>query len=177
AAWSEARELIWARRWRLALGLGLVTINSVAGLVLPLSTKAFMDDVVGRHRVEVLTRLAWQGGLAAIVQALTSFGQSQVLGVAAQRAITDMRRRVEEHVLRLPVRYFDTTQTGILISRVMTDAEGIRNLVGTGLVQLTGSILTGLVCMVLLLRINWSLTLLILVVLGAFGGMMSYAFK
>ena len=79
------------------------------------------------------------------MQALTSFGLSQILGVAAQKAITDMRRRVEEHVMRLPVRYFDTTQTGVLISRVMNDAEGIRNLVGTGLVQLTGSMVTAVV--------------------------------
>src|SRR6185295_15925448 len=103
--------------------------------------------------------------------------QSQVLGVAAQRAITDMRRRVEEHVVRLPVRYFDTTQTGVLISRIMNDAEGIRNLVGTGLIQLFGSTVTGIVCLGLLLRINWKLTLLILVVLGAFGGALSYAFQ
>jgi ABC-type multidrug transport system fused ATPase/permease subunit len=177
AAWAEARQLIWARRWRLALGMGLVFVNTFAGLVLPLSTKAFMDNVVGQHRLELLGTLAWRVGLATIVQALSSFAQSQVLGVAAQRAITDMRRRVEEHVLRLPVRYFDTTQTGVLISRIMNDAEGIRNLVGTGLVQLTGSIVTGLVCMVMLLHLNWALTLLILVILGGFGGAMSYAFK
>ena len=78
----------------------------------------------------------------SVVQALTSFGLSQVLGVAAQKAITDMRRRVQQHIMRLPVRFYDTTQTGVLVSRVMTDAEGIRNLVGTGLVQLVGSVVT-----------------------------------
>ena len=86
--------------------------------------------------------LALVAGAATLVQAVTSFALSQVLGVAAQRAITDMRRRVEAHVARLPVRYFDSTQSGVLISRIMTDAEGIRNLVGTGLVQLTGSVVT-----------------------------------
>ena len=88
--------------------------------------------------------LALVAGVATLIQAVTAFALSQVLGVAAQRAITDMRRRVEAHVARLPVRYFDSTQTGVLISRIMTDAEGIRNLVGTGLVQLTGSIVTAI---------------------------------
>jgi len=177
AAWAEARTLIWARRWRLAAGLSLVTINTLAGLVLPLSTKTFIDEVIGKQHTELLFTLVWQVGLATVIQALASFAQSQVLGVAAQRAITDMRRRVEEHVLRLPVRYFDKTQSGILISRIMTDAEGIRNLVGTGLVQLVGSTVTSVICVALLLHTNWSLTLVILVVLGAFGGLMSYAFQ
>ena len=111
-------------------------ISRVAGLVLPAASKYLIDDVVGKGHIELLSTLAWAVGLATVVQAVTSFGLSQILGVAAQKAITDMRRRVEEHVMRLPVRYFDKTQTGVLISRVMNDAEGIRNLVGTGLVQL-----------------------------------------
>src|SRR5438477_10047344 len=172
AAWAEARDLIWARRWRLALGLLLVVINSAAGLVLPVSTKTFMDKVITLHQTALLGTLAWLIGGATIVQALTSFAQSQVLGVAAQRSITEMRRRIEEHVLRLPVRFFDTTQTGVLISRIMNDAEGIRNLVGTGLVQLTSSILTGIVCMIWLITINWKLTVLILAFLGGFGAAM-----
>ena len=104
-----------------------------------------------------------------MAQALTSFGLSQILGVAAQKAITDMRRRVEEHVMRLPVRYFDKTQTGVLISRVMNDAEGIRNLVGTGLVQLTGSVVAAIVALSFLLYINWHLTLMTMLVLAVFG--------
>jgi subfamily B ATP-binding cassette protein MsbA len=177
AAWAEARDLIWARRWRLALGLLLVVVNTSAGLVLPWSTRLFLDKVIGQRDIAMLSTLAWAVAGATLVQALTSFAQSQVLGVAAQRSITEMRRRVEEHVMRLPVRYFDTTQTGVLISRIMNDAEGIRNLVGTGLVQLTGSILTGVVCMFILIAINWRLTIVILVILGAFGAAMSYAFK
>ena len=86
-------------------------------------------------------------GAATLVDAVTSFANSQILGVAAQRAITDMRKDVEAHVMRLPIRYFDSTKSGILISRIMTDAEGIRNLVGTGLVQLTGSILTAVMAL------------------------------
>jgi len=177
AAWQEARGLIWARRGRLSLGLALVLVNSLAGFVLPFSTKTFLDDVVGQGRADLLNGLALAIGLAAVVQGVSSFALSQVLGVAAQRAITDMRRRVEEHILRLPIRYFDTTQTGVLISRVMNDAEGIRNLVGTGLAQLVGSSLQAVVAMGFLLYINWRLTMMILIVLAAFGGAMGYAFK
>ena len=97
-------------------------------------------------------------GAATLVDAGTSFANSQVLGVAAQRAITEMRKDVEAHVMRLPIRYFDSTKSGILISRIMTDAEGIRNLVGTGLVQLTGSILTAAIALGVLLYLNWRLT-------------------
>ena len=177
AAWSEARGLLWERRWRLAGGLVLMLISRVAGLVLPVSSKYLIDDVVGRGQVELLPRLAWFVGIATLVQAVTSFGLSQILGVAAQKAITDMRRRVQEHVLRLPVRYFDTTQTGVLITRVMNDAEGIRNLVGTGLVQLAGSIVTAVFALGFLLYYNWQLTLATIAVLAAFGGAMSYAFR
>ena len=177
SAWQEARSLIWARRGRLALGLLLMLISRLAGLVLPGLSKYFVDDVLTGGRTELLPTLALIAGAATVVQALTSFGLSQVLGVAAQRAITDMRRRVQEHVLRLPVRYFDTTQTGVLISRVMSDPEGIRNLVGTGLVQLIGSLVTAVCALGVLLYINWRLTLVTLVVLGAFGGVMGYAFR
>lgn len=176
-AWDEARHLIWARRWRLALGLVLMVVNTAAGLVLPWTTKSFIDDVIGQRNFELLTRLALFVGIASIVQAATSFSLSQVLGIEAQRAITQMRRRVEEHILRLPVRYFDKTQTGVLISRIMTDAEGIRNLVGTGLVQLTGGIATALIAMVFLFYINWQLTSITLAVLGVFGGFMAWAFS
>jgi subfamily B ATP-binding cassette protein MsbA len=177
AAWSEARDLIWARRWRLALGFLLVLINTGASFVLPWSTKHFIDTVVGGQRMDLLPRLGLIVGAATLVQAAASFSLSQVLGIAAQRAITDMRRRVEEHVLRLPVRYFDKTQTGVLISRIMTDADGIRNLVGTGLVQLTGSLLGALVAVTVLFYINWQLTALVLAVLAVFGGVMAYAFR
>src|SRR5690348_10082529 len=134
-AWEEARALIWAHRKRLGLGLLLMLVSRLSDLVLPTTTKYLMDDVIGRHHWELLPKLALAAGVATIVSAATSFLNSQVLGVAAQRAITEMRKDVEAHVVRLPIRYFDSTKSGILISRIMTDAEGIRNLVGTGLVQ------------------------------------------
>jgi subfamily B ATP-binding cassette protein MsbA len=175
-AWSEARTLIVAHRGRLALGLGLMLVNRLAGLVLPASSKYVMDEVIARHRAELLAPIALAAGLATLVQAVTAFSLSQVLGVAAQRAITQMRRSVEAHVLRLPVAYFDSTQTGILISRIMTDAEGIRNLVGTGLVQLSGGLVTAVIALGVLFYLNWKLTLITVVILLAFGGGMALAF-
>src|SRR3954453_9879038 len=177
AAWNEAKALIWARRGRLSLGLALMLVNRVAGLVLPATSKFLIDDVIGKRRTELLMPLAVAAGAATVVQAITSFALSQVLGVAAQRAITDMRRRVEAHVARLPINYFDSTQSGVLISRIMTDAEGIRNLVGTGLVQLTGSVVTALFALAYLFYLNWYLTCITIVALAVFGGAMALAFK
>jgi subfamily B ATP-binding cassette protein MsbA len=176
-AWRDARELIWAHRSRLALGMGLMLVNRLVGLVLPASSKYLVDEVIIKQRGELLMTIALAAGGATIVQAITSFTLSQVLGVAAQRAITEMRKSVQAHVARLPVRYFDSTQTGVLISRVMTDAEGIRNLVGTGLVQLIGGMVTALIGLCVLFYLNWRLTLITLVALGLFGVVMSTAFR
>ena len=161
----------------MALGLGLMIINRLSGLVLPTTTKYLMDDVITQGHWELLPTLAMAAGTATLVDAGTAFANSQVLGVAAQRAITEMRKDIEAHVMRLPIRYFDSTKSGILISRIMTDAEGIRNLVGTGLVQLTGSILTAAIAMCVLLYLNWKLTTVTILILGAFGGGMATAFK
>jgi subfamily B ATP-binding cassette protein MsbA len=176
AGWPEAKDLIWKRRWRLAGGLGLLLVSRTAGLVLPASSKYFIDEVVGKRHVELLGWLALAIGAATLVQAITSFGLSQLLGVAAQRAITDLRKEVQQHVARLPVSYFDSTKSGILITRVMTDAEGVRNLVGTGIVELIGGLFTATVALGVLLYLNWKLTLLNLVALLTFGGMMMVAF-
>jgi len=161
----------------MALGLGLMLINRLSGFVLPTTTKYLMDDVITQGHWDLLPMLAMAAGAATIVDAGTAFANSQVLGVAAQRAITEMRKDVEAHVMRLPIRYFDSTKTGILISRIMTDAEGIRNLVGTGLVQLTGSLLTATIALGVLLYLNWRLTMVTVLILGAFGGGMATAFQ
>jgi ABC-type multidrug transport system fused ATPase/permease subunit len=176
-AWDEARVLVAAHRGRLALGLALMFVSRLAGFVLPASSKYLIDEVIGHHRSELLVPLALAVGAAALVDAATSFALSQVLGVAAQKAIADMRCSVQAHVTRLPIRYFDQTQTGILISRVMNDADGIRNLVGTGLVQLTGGLVTGVIALVVLFYLNWRLTSMSIVVLAAFAVGMSVAFK
>lgn len=151
-------------------------VNRAAGLVLPASSKVLIDRVLPTHDHRQLMLLAVAAGLATVVQAASSFGLSQILGVAAQRAITDMRRAVQSHLLRLPIRTFDATQTGQLVSRVMNDADGIRNLVGTGLVQLIGGFVTAIVAFSVLMWLNWRLTSVTLVLLLGFGGGMAYAF-
>jgi subfamily B ATP-binding cassette protein MsbA len=176
SAWREARQIMWRHRGYLAVGLGVMLLNRLAGLVLPTTSKFLIDNVVGKHQAELLVPLALAAGGATLVQALTSFTLSQLLGVTAQRAITDLRREVEAHVLRLPVRYFDSTKSGVLISRIMTDAEGVRNLVGTGLVQLVGGLVTAAIALGVLFYLNWRLTTSTIVILGVFGGLMAFAF-
>ncbi|MBM4187320.1 MAG: ABC transporter ATP-binding protein [Gemmatimonadetes bacterium] len=189
AAWQEARELIWRHRGRLAVGMGLMLVNRLAGLVLPgsskflidhvlvpVSTPSWWDRLLPPDRLDQLKVIAAVAVAATLVQAVTSFGLTRVLGVAAQRAITDMRRSVMEHVVRLPVRAFDTHQTGQLVSRVMNDAEGIRNLVGTGLAQITGGLVTAIIVLGVLFTLNWQLTAVTLIVLLTFAGGMAVAF-
>ena len=176
-SWQEAYDLVWRYRYRLMLGLVMMLVSRLAGLVLPAMSRYVIDDIVPNGRGDQLILLASLGMGATLVQSVTSFGLSQVLGVTAQRAITEMRKQVMVHVTRLPVRYYDSTQTGILISRIMTDAEGIRNLVGTGLVQLTGGILTATIALAVLFYLNWQLTSLTLVILVVFGVSMSWAFS
>jgi len=177
AAWREARALLYAHRRRLLVGLVLMLISRLSGVVLPALSKYVIDDVFGKGRTDLLPPIALAAGAATVVQAVTSFALSQLLGVAAQKAITDMRIRVHAKIMRLPVRYFDSTKTGVLLSRIMTDAEGIRNLVGTGLVSLVGGLVTAVIALGVLLYLNWRLTLITAVVLAVFGGGMAYAFK
>jgi subfamily B ATP-binding cassette protein MsbA len=176
-AWRESKELIVAHRWRLTTGGVLMLVNRLVGLVLPASSKFIIDEVIVKQRGELILPIALMAGAATVVQAVTSFLLSQVLGVAAQRAIAEMRKRVQAHVERLPIRYFDSTQTGKLISRIMTDAEGVRNLVGSGLVQLIGSLITAVIALGVLFYLNWRLTTLTITVLLTFGGGLAYAFK
>ena len=177
SSWQEARQLVVRYRYRLTAGMVLMLVSRFAGLVLPGMTGYVIDDVIPNERIDQLYLLASLAFGATVVQASAGFGLSQILGVAAQRAITEMRKQVMAHVTRLPIRYFDTTQTGILISRIMTDAEGIRNLVGTGLVQLTGGIVTGTIAVGVLFYLNWQLTSLTLIVLMVLGGSMAFAFS
>lgn len=177
AAWRESRELLAAHRWRLLLGAVLMLINRLVGLVLPASSKYLIDEVIGKQRGEYLIPIAIAAGVATACQAVSSFTLSQILGVAAQRAITDIRKRVQAHIERLPIRYFDSTQTGKLISRIMNDADGVRNLVGTGLVQLTGSLITAFIALGVLFYLSWKLTSLTIIVLLTFGGVLAYAFN
>lgn len=176
-SWDEARALVWRYRYRLALGLAMMLVSRVAGLALPAMSQFVIDDVIPSGRADLLLWLGALGLGATVVQSATSFGLSQVLGVAAQRAITEMRKKVMMHASRLPIRYFDSTQTGVLISRIMTDAEGIRNLVGTGLVQLVGGLFTATVALAWLFYLNWQLTSLTLIILIVFGTALAVAFS
>ncbi len=176
-AWQEAKGLMWQARGRLALGGALMLLSRLSGMVLPASSKYLIDEVLGKQHYEWLYRIALAIGIATLIQAVTSFALSQILGVAAQLAITQMRKRVQARIERLPISYFDSTQSGQLISRIMNDAEGIRNLVGTGLVQLTGSIVTATIALGVLFYLNWQLTTVTLLVLAAFGGVLAFAFN
>jgi ATP-binding cassette, subfamily B, putative efflux pump len=195
SVWREARDLVLERRGRLALGFGMMVISRLAGLVLPASSKFLVDNVFGNHtpppllaaaasaiglgssRTDLLLLIALAVGAATLVQAATSFGLTMVLGITAQRSITEMRKNVQQHVARLPVRYFDSAKSGELISRIMTDAEGIRNLVGSGLVQLVGGLMTAAAGVLILVWLNWRLTVAVLVALALFGGGMAVAFR
>ena len=175
-AWRESRELFIAHRYRLALGLAVMLVNRLSGMVLPATSKYLFDDVIKGHREDMLMTLALVGGGATFIQAISSYSLSQILGVAAQRAINDLRRDVQSHVLNLPVRFFDSTTSGNLVSRIMTDAEGVRNLIGTGIVQLIGGIVSAVLGLWVLFYLNWWLTAIILGILVIFGVCMSLAF-
>ena len=177
AALQEARALVWTQRKRLLFALALMIIGRLAGLVLPASSKFLIDDVVGRGKHELLLPLALAAGVATLFQAATGWALAQLLGIAAQGQIAEMRKRLHRHVMRLPTSFFDSTKSGELISRVMSDAEGIRNLVGTGLVQLLGGLVTAVLALGVLFWLNWELTAGILVVLLAFGGTLAFAFR
>jgi ABC-type multidrug transport system fused ATPase/permease subunit len=177
SVWAEARGLLWRHRRPLAIGIGLMVVNRLAQLVLPASTKFVVDDVLGGGRADLLVPIALAAGAATLVQAATGFALSQVVSVTAQRAIADMRRTVQQHVIRLPVSYFDSSKVGVLIARIMTDAEGIRNLVGTGLIQLTGGLLTAIIALGVLFWLNWQLTAAALTLMVVFGASMAVAFR
>ncbi|HSM61175.1 MAG TPA: ABC transporter ATP-binding protein [Longimicrobiales bacterium] len=174
---AEAGHLIREHRRTLAAGLVLMVVNRLSGLVIPAMPKFLLDDVIGAGRPDLLPLLGLAAAGAALVQAATSFSLARVVSVAAQGAIARMRKDVQAHVLRLPVSYFDSTKTGVLISRIMNDPEGIRNLVGTGIIQLVGGLLTAVIAFGILLTLNAKLTLSTLALLLAFAAVMSIAFK
>jgi subfamily B ATP-binding cassette protein MsbA len=177
SAWAEARHLLHGHRRALSIGFVLMIINRLVGFVLPTMPRYLLDDVLGKNKPELLMPLAGIAALATIVQAVTSFSLSNVVSVAGQRAIAQMRQEVQAHVLRLPVSYFDTTKSGVLISRIMSDPEGIRNLVGTGIIQLVGGFITATIAFVILLQLNWAMTVGTLVLMVGFAASMSIAFK
>ena len=175
--WPDIWELIRPRRWQLAVGLVLIGINRAAGLVLPASTKYLIDDVMLKHHVAVLVPLVLAVLAATALQGATSFTLTQLLSRSAQRLIAELRRKVQAHVGRLSIAYYDANKTGALVSRIMTDVEGVRNLVGTGLIEFVGGIVTALFALVVLLRISPVLTLMAIAILGGFMLFLRRAFR
>jgi subfamily B ATP-binding cassette protein MsbA len=161
----------------LLFGLLLIAISRVCGLVLPYSSKYLIDNVLSKQQYNLLTPLILAVVAATAIQGVTSFVLTQLLSKSAQRLISELRRRVQAHVGRLPISYYDSNKTGALVSRIMTDVEGVRNLVGTGLVEFVGGILTAVIALVILFRISALLTLLALGVIVAFGWVLKWAFS
>jgi subfamily B ATP-binding cassette protein MsbA len=159
AVWPDLWALIRPRRGLLAFGLLLMAVNRVSGLVLPASTKFLVDDIIIKHRTRLLLPLVSAVLVATLVQGATSFSLTQLLSKEAQRLIAELRRKVQAHVGRLPVTYYDSNKTGTLVARIMSDVEGVRNLVGTGLVEFAGGILTAVIAFAVLIRISPTMTL------------------
>lgn len=169
--------LVKPRQGQLLLGLVLIIIARIASLVLPASTRYLVDDVIGKKQYDMLNPLVAAVLLATIVQAGCSFALAQILSKAAQRLITEMRKKIQIHIGRLPVSYFDTHKTGELVSRIMNDVEGLRNLVGTGLVELLGGLLTAILALVVLFYTSALLTGLALVIVVGVAGVLLYFFN
>lgn len=163
------KTIIWPRRKLLFLGLALIIFNRLSGLVLPGASKILIDRVIAENDSHLLKMLLLAVGGALLVQATTSFFLTKLLSVEAQHLISLLRAKVQQHIIYLPVRFFDNTKSGELVSRIMSDVEGVRNLVGTGLVQLFGGVLTAVISLILLVRINATMTLYTLLPLIIFG--------
>ncbi len=170
-------EIIWPRRKLIGVGIFLILANRLSGLVLPASSKYLIDDVIGQGRVDLLFKLLGILIFAIAIQAGSAFLLTLLLSVEAQHLIANLRAQVQRHVLDLPIRTFDNAKTGELVSRIMDDVEGVRNLIGTGLVQLVGGSVTAVVALTFLLRIDFVMTALALVPLALFGIVATRAFK
>ncbi len=175
--WPDIRELLRPRRGLFILGFVLMAINRVSGLVLPASTKFFIDDVIGKRHWQLLFPLIGAIAAATAVQGITSFALTQFLSKEAQRLITELRRKVQAHVGRLPVEFYDANKTGALVARIMTDVEGLRNLLGTGLVEFAGGLMTAALALVVLIRISPMITGIAFAIVVAFGLALQRAIK
>ena len=176
AVLPEVWKLMRPRRALLSIGFVLMVINRVAGFVLPYSSKYLIDNVVTKHQIALLRPLVVAVLLATLIQGVTSFALTQLLSKAAQRLIAELREQVQRHISRLPVSFYDANKTGSLVSRIMSDVEGVRNLLGTGLVEFTGGLVAAGIALVLLLRTSVPLTLIAVGSLGCFAFVLSRAF-
>jgi subfamily B ATP-binding cassette protein MsbA len=172
----EFWALVRPRRGLLAGGLALMAVNRISGLALPASTKFLIDDVIGQQNVALLRPLVLAVIAATIIQGVTSFALTRLLSKSAQRLIAELRRNVQQHVGRLPLAYYDANKSGALVSRIMSDVEGVRNLIGTGMVEFAGGLVTSLVALVVLLRISPLMTAVALLAMGGFAIGLHWAF-
>src|SRR5256884_3505274 len=179
-AWKNLPD-VWVlmkpRRGLLALGFVLMAINRLSGLVLPASTKYLVDNVISKRQIQLLTPIVLGVLTATVVQGLTSFTLTQLLSKSAQKMIAELRRQVQAHIGRLPVSFYDANKTGALVSRIMSDVEGVRNLIGTGLVEFVGGLMTAVLSLVVLLRINALMTVITATVLLGFTLILNRAFS
>jgi subfamily B ATP-binding cassette protein MsbA len=171
------KTIIWPKRKLVFIGLVLIVVSRLASLVAPLKIKSLLDDVIPNKDYDLLYNLLFIVGLAILVQAITSFLLTRILSVQAQFLISELRAQVQKKVLSLPISFFDNTKSGALVSRIMSDVEGVRNLIGTGLVQLVGGTITAVISMILLIRISPSMTFFVLVPVAVFGVVALKAFK
>jgi len=176
AVLPEVWKLMLPRKGLLAVGFVLMLINKLAGFVLPYSSKFLIDNVVTRHQTGLLRPIVVAVLAATVVQGITSFSLTQLLSKAAQRLIADLREQVQVHISRLPVSFYDTNKIGVLVARIMSDVEGVRNLLGTGLVEFVGGLIASGIALVLLLRISTPLTLIAVGSLGFFALALNKAF-
>jgi subfamily B ATP-binding cassette protein MsbA len=176
AVLPEVWKLMRPRRWLLALGFVLMVINRVSALVLPYSSKFLLDTVILHHHIDQLRKLVLVVLGATLLQGVTSFSLTQLLSKAAQRLITELRQQVQVHISRLPVAFYDGNKTGTLVARIMSDVEGVRNLLGTGLVDFVGGLLTSAIALVILFRTSPQMTLIAVGSLLCFGVALNKAF-
>ena len=174
--WPDIREMMRPRRKILAVGFALMVISRICGLVLPTSTKFLIDNVIAKKQLQLLLPLVLAVLGATVIQAVTSFSITQLVSKAAQRLIAEMRRKVQAHIGHLPVSYYDSNKSGVLVARIMSDVDGIRNLLGTGLIEFLGGLLTAVLVLGFLIRISWLLTSIALVIIVVFAGALQKAF-
>jgi ABC-type multidrug transport system fused ATPase/permease subunit len=178
-AWRNLPD-VWAlmkpRRGLLALGFVLMAINRVSGLVLPASTKYLVDNVISKRQIQLLTPIVLGVLTATVIQGLTSFTLTQLLSKSAQKMIAELRRQVQAHIGRLPVAFYDANKTGALVSRIMSDVEGVRNLIGTGLVEFVGGLMTAVIALVYLIHTSVTMTAVAFGILLVFGYGINKAF-
>ncbi|MGA9184664.1 MAG: ABC transporter ATP-binding protein, partial [Candidatus Acidiferrales bacterium] len=169
--------LIQPRRAILILGLVLMGINRVTGLILPYSTKYLVDNVIGKRDLRLLTWIVLAVLCATMIQGITSYALTQLLSKSSQRMVNELRRRVQAHIGRLPISFYDSNKSGVLVSRIMSDVEGVRNLIGTGLIDFAGSVMTAVIALVILLRISVSMTAVAFSLLLVFALILNRAFR